>query len=148
MMTPIRLKNTLCLVLTLSLVGGWPSITTCGAEESEQPSSECILWAAGESPSEAEPPSEETPEAIPSATQEETRQPQNSKTTELLKDVGQVALVIAALPVLAAAYVVAEGIAVVYGTASGTYYCCREVWKRAKERLAPGQNKGDSYEND
>jgi hypothetical protein len=137
-----RLKNILCLALALSLLGGWRSLTTCGAEEEQQPITERTLWAAEELPP------EETPAATPPASQQETGQPQNSKTTELLKDVGQVALVIAALPVLAAAYVVADGIAVVYGTAYGTYYCCREVWKRAKERLAPGQNKGDSYEND
>ena len=128
--------------MALSLVGIWPLLNTSGAEEYQEPISERTLWAAEELPL------EETPEATPPASQEETGQPQNSKTTELLKDVGQTILVIAALPVLAAAYMVADGVAVVYGTAYGTYYCCMEVWKRAKERLAPGQNKGDSYEND
>lgn len=142
MIKHIRLKNTLCLALILSLLGSWPSINTSGAEECQQSVSERTLWAA------VELPSEETPEAIPSATQEETKQPQNSKTKELLKDVGQVALVIAALPVLAAAYMVADGVAVAYGAGYGTYYCCREVWKRAKERVAPGQNNGGSREND
>jgi hypothetical protein len=138
----IRFKNTLCLALALSLLGTWPSSTVSGAGEYQEPVSEDSVRREGESSS------EEATEPTPSAKQEDIKEPQNSKHVELLKDIGQVALSVAAVPVFAAAQMLMFGVVVVYGTVYGVYYCCKEVGKRAKERLAPSKNKGDSHEND
>lgn len=131
-----QLKNTFCLVLTLSLIGGWFHLNSSGAEEYQQPTSEPTIRSEMES----------SPEEISvPANQEKIKELQKTKHKELLKNVGIFVLCLAALPV---AYVATYAGGVVVGTVYVAYYSGREIEKLVKKTFAPAKSKGGSQEND
>ena len=132
-----QLKKTLCLVLTLSLVGGWFHLNSSGAEEYQQPTSEPTIR------SEMESSPEEISGLSAPANQEETKELKKTNHKELLKNVGLFVFCVAALPV---AYVATYAAAAVIITVYGPYYCGREIGKLVKKTFAQRKNKGASHE--